>query len=379
MTAAFLAQSMLLVAIPVHALDLHASPLELGAIFSAPAILPLFFAIPMGGFVSHRGGRFSIISGAVVTVVGIGLILALPSIPGLFIAQLLIGLAQMQMVLAAQTVVSSLGTGKTLENYFGWYTTWLSGGQVIGPLLAGGLIDLYGTAEPAFYAMALLSLVGAFLALGLIGDAREGRATDRSVSGFLAQGRLLKTNRGVQVSIAVTMAAMFALTVHGSYLPVYLDGLGLGASTIGFLVSLRAIASMLVRPFTGRIISILGGRETTVLFSVVAMTVGLGFTGSVHAVVALGLLSVLVGIGAGLSQPLSMVLLAESVDSEQRSGALGMRLMGNRAVKLIAPLLFGAVFAMAGFGVAFMVGGVTVGVCGILLYWIVRRLGVESA
>lgn len=375
MTAAFVAQAMLLVAIPVYALDLDASPLELGAIFAAPAVLPLFFAIPMGGFVTRRGGRLSIIVGALTAAVGVCLILVFPSIIGLLAAQLLIGIAQMQMVLAAQTVVSSLGTCKTLENYFGWYTTWLSGGQVLGPLLAGGLIDLYGTAEPAFYVMALLSVAGAFLALGLVGDARQGRSTSRAVSGFRAQGRLLKTCRGVQVSIAVTMAAMFALTAHGSYLPVYLDGLGMEASTIGFLVSLRAIASMLVRPFTSRIISILGGRETTVLVSVAAMTIGLAFTGSVHTVVILGILSALVGIGAGLSQPLSMVLLAESVNSEQRSGALGMRLMGNRAVKLVAPLVFGAVFAAAGFGVAFMVGGVIVGVCGILLFWIVRRLG----
>lgn len=378
MTAAFVAQAMLLVAIPVYALDLDASPLQLGAIFSAPAVLPLFLAIPMGGLVTRRGGRLSIVVGALTAAIGVGVILAFPSIAGLFAAQLLIGIAQMQMVLAAQTVVSSLGTGKTLENYFGWYTTWLSGGQVLGPLLAGGLIDLYGSPEPAFYVMVLLTLASVVLAFGLVGDARQGRPTQRANTGFRAQGQLLKTRRGVQVSIAVTMAAMFALTAHGSYLPVYLDGLGLGASTIGFLVSLRAVASMLVRPFTGRIITLLGGRETTVLFSVVAMTIGLAFTGSVHAVVILGVLSVLVGIGAGLSQPLSMVLLAESVNSEQRSGALGMRLMGNRAVKLIAPLVFGAVFAAAGFGVAFMVGGVIVGVCGILLFWIVRRLEVEA-
>ena len=59
---------------------------------------------------------------------------------------------------------------------------------------------------------------------------------------------------------------------------------------------------------------------------------------------------------------MSMVLLAESVDREKRSGALGMRLMANRAIHFLAPLLFGVLLELGGFVLAFGASGLVIAV-----------------
>lgn len=359
-TCAFLVHSMLLVAIPVYALELGASAFMLGVIFSAPYLLPLLVAIPLGQVVVRYGGRRLMWTGGLMMIAGLLVIVSFPGYGGLLTGQLLIGLAQLQMVLSGQAVVAGLGRGKTLERHFGWYTTWISAGQVVGPLVAGGLIHWQDSVPPAFLTMAGIALVGTISAIALTGFARTGANVNRRNTGYRAQVRLLKSNTGVQVSVAVTLTAMFVMGIHGSYLPVYLEDIGMAASVIGVLVSLRSLASMLIRPFMPRLVSAMGNRNTAMVAALLALALGLALLGVSESALVIGLFSILVGIGSGISQPLSIVVLAESVSDDQRPGALGMRLMANRVINFLAPLLFGAVLHLAGFTAAFAIAGVLV-------------------
>nr|WP_298449521.1 MFS transporter [uncultured Marinobacter sp.] len=370
LTFCFVVYSMLLVTVPVYGLELGASPLMLGVILSSQYLLPFLLAIPLGGAVTRHGGRVTLVIGAFVMVAGLLLIQAVPGYYGLIGGQLLIGLAHLQMVLSAQTMISSLATGPKLEGYFGWYSTWLSGGQVVGPLIAGAWIQGAGSVGKLFLVMAGIALVGALAGFALTGDATRGiRATGKQ-TGFRAQARLARTNIGVQVSIAITVAGMFTLGVYGSYLPVYLDSLQMSAVMIGVLVSLRAGVSMVIRPFIPRIIHAAGGRGNATTIALGGVAIGLAYLGFATGAPSIALVALLVGFGGGLTQPLSMVVLAESVGAEQRSGALGMRLMVNRAVHFVAPLFFGVLLGVSGFGVAFGVSGLLIALVAISL----RRL-----
>src|SRR5690554_1240883 len=366
---------MLLVTVPVYGLALGASPLMLGVILSSQYLLPFLLAIPMGGVVARRGGRFTLVSGALLMTAGLLLMQALPGYYGLIGGQLLIGLAHLQMVLSAQTVISSLAVGPKLEGYFGWYNTWLSGGQVAGPLLAGYWIQSAGGVGNLFLVMAGIALASGLAGLALTGDAASGISVTRKQAGFRAQASLMRHNKGVQVSLAITVAGMFALGIYSSYLPVYLDSLAMGAMTIGVLVSLRSIVSMTIRPFIPWVISVAGGRDKATLLALCMLFLGLSGLGFTSSTYIIALLSVLIGLGGGLTQPLSMVVLAESVQREQRSGALGMRLMVNRAVHFLAPLAFGAILGASGFGWSFGLSGIFVALVAGVLIWIQRRCG----
>lgn len=360
LTFCFVVYSMLIVAVPVYGLRLGASPLVLGAILSSQYLLPLLLAIPLGGVVTRYGGRSTLIAGAFVMVAGLLAMHVWYGYSGLVIGQLLVGLAHLQMVLSAQTIISNLGTGPKLEQYFGWYSTWLSGGQVVGPLLAGALLTAQEGVGQVFLVMALFALLGGISGFWLTGQARERLAIKRRETGFRVQWALMKTSRGVQLSVLVTVVGMFALGVYGSYLPVYLESLAMSPLVIGVLVSLRAGVSMLIRPFMARMIALVGGRGPAVMVALGTLAAGLTFLGFSEQIIVIGMLAVLVGIGSGLTQPLSMVILAESVDREKRSGALGMRLMANRAIHFLAPLVFGVLLELGGFALAFGLSGLAV-------------------
>ncbi|WP_227662966.1 MFS transporter [Marinobacter daqiaonensis] len=370
LTFCFVVYSMLIVAVPVYGLRLGASPLVLGAVLSTQYLLPLLFAIPLGQVVTRYGGRSTLVAGAMIMVAGLLAMHFWYGYPGLILGQLLVGLAHLQMVLAAQTLISNLGTGPRLEQYFGWYATWLSGGQVVGPLLAGLLLPEDQGVGQVFLVMALFALLGGTAGLWLTGQARERLAVARRQTGFRAQWALMRTSSGVQLSVLVTVVGMFALGVYGSYLPVYLESLAMSPAVIGVLVSLRAAVAMVIRPFMARLIALAGGRGPAVLLAFGTLALGITFLGVSAHLVLISLLAVLVGLGSGLTQPLSMVILAEAVDREQRSGALGMRLMANRAIHFLAPLLFGALLSVGGFGLAFGMSGLLIA----LALVITRRL-----
>lgn len=359
LTSAFVVQTMLLIAVPLYALELGASPFVVGATLCAPYVLPLVFAIPLGGLVTRIGGRSVVIIGGIGLTLGPLLVMLIPGFAGLVLAQLCVGISQLIMILGAQSIISGLAKGEALEKYFGWYTTCLSGGQLVGPLLAGWLIDSVGLMA-AFKAMGAIAVLGFLSGLVLKGHSIKGAAAEKSLLGYRAQGRLLKTNPGVQVSIVLTVAVMFALGAHSSFLPVYLEKFSYTATAIGALISLRALCALAVRPFMSRIIRMLGGRMPAMITSIGLVGAGVIFTGFTVNVWHLAFFSVLVGIGSGISQPLSMVVLAEHVSQGQRPSALGMRLMGNRGVQFLAPLLLGVMSEVMPFSITFLMAGLVV-------------------
>jgi MFS family permease len=377
LTSVFIVQTMLLVAVPLYALDLGASPLIVGLALSAPYILPLIFAIPLGGLVTRGGGRRVVIVGGIGLTVGPLFVVMLPGYTGLLLSQFCFGISQLIMILGAQSIISGLARGVTLEKYFGWYTTCLSGGQLVGPLLAGWLIDSIEV-RAAFIAMGAIAVLGFASGLcsastilsghpncrrtGLFlkGKAIEGAVVEKSLLGYRAQARLLKTNPGVQVSIVLTVAVMFALGAHSSFLPVYLESSSFSAMVIGALISLRALSAMAVRPFMSKIIRRVGGRVYAMIISIGLAGAGVIFTGFTVSVGMLAFFSVLAGVGSGISQPLSVVVLAEHVSLGQRPSALGMRLMGNRGVQFFAPLLLGLLTEVLPFSLTFLIAGLVV-------------------
>lgn len=377
LSIAFLVQTMLLVAVPLSAIELGATPLALGLLVSAPYVLPLFLALTFGSLVTRWGSARPLKLGAAGMVLGAWLLTALPGFQGLVAGQLVIGLAQLMMIISAQTAVSYFGKGARLERYFGWYTTFLSVGQMLGPLLAGWIIDHQGGTSSAIHAAFLLSFVS--LVAIPISNKRKGHGGGKKKLGLKVgltrQLALIKETHGIQLSMIVSLAAMLALGAHSSYLPVYLESLALSGTTIGLIVSLRAFSSMAIRPFTSMTVRLLRGRYATMALTMAFMAAGLLLTGFAGNFYLLCCFSILVGMGVGLSQPLSMVVIAEEVVEEQRAQALAMRLMANRAMQFLAPLLLGFATQLGGFTVAYFICGVLLFLHLALFNWLRRRHG----
>jgi len=355
LSLAMLANTMLLLTVPLKALALEISPSMIGLVVSAPYILPLILAIPVGGYVGRIGARRVIIGGGMAMAVGPVFSLLFPSLGGLLVTQLIAGMSNMLLIIAAQALISTLGKGKTLEKYFGWYTMGMSGGQLLGPLIAGYLID-HHSINHSFVVIALVPLLSTLIALFFSSHANQGTPSRKSASGYGAQWQLLRTNRGLQLSMAMASVSLFIMSVHSGFMPVYLEGLSISAATVGVLISLRALTSMLVRVIMSPMIEWLGGRTRSIQIGAICVTLSLMLTGLAgDQVLFLAILAIGIGLAGGISQPLSMVILSESVSKAQRAPSLALRLMGNRLAQAVAPLMVGFTSELWGFPVAFAV------------------------
>lgn len=356
MGVSFVAQTLLMLAVPLHAVRLGASPAVVGLLVSAAFALPTVFAIPMGQLVARLGVRRMMALGALGMAVGPLAAWVVPGLGGLALMQLVVGTSQLAMGLAAQATIAASARGAALERAFGAYTTIAALGQMLGPLLAGVLLEASGPSS-AYAVAAALPLASLASALAL--DVPRGTRSPpgRGRLGYAAQIALLRSNLAVRASLLLTVAVLGSFVVHAAFFAVYLEGMAVGAAAIGLLVSLRSFAAMLVRPFTAWAIARLGGRSRAMLALVAAMAAALAATGVAPGLVALGVAAIVLGAATGLGQPLTLVILSEHVEAAERPSALGLRLTVNQGTQLLAPLVLGVVAQAAGYAAAFVVAG----------------------
>jgi MFS family permease len=161
----------------------------------------------------------------------------------------------------------------------------------------------------------------------------------------------------VQLAVLSSAGVFVAVSVRQAFLPVALQELGYPATVIGALISLGALAAVLVRPLMPLVSRRLGGSARTLVVAMAAVALGVGLLGAATSLWAFVVLGVVVGFGTGVGLPLSIVTVASHVDPRHRGAALGLRLSLNRAAQLVMPVLVGAVIGAFGFGAGFGVAG----------------------
>lgn len=354
----FIGHTMISPLVPLYSVALGASPALIGLVIAAAFLFPLFLAVPAGSLVDRYGTRGILVTG--MTLVGVAPFLV-PLFPGflaLGVLQVLVGLGQLLAVVAAQSFVAGLGGGRNREQNFGWYSTFISIGQLIGPLLAGLLVDLIGY-EFAFGAAGAVASLAVLLVVRLRQPERAA-VLDKAVLPSVPQiGRLLR-NPGVQLALLVSGTMMIPLMGYQSFLPAYLDLLAFPATAIGAVLSLGSLVTILVRPFMPRFISLLGGRYPTLVVTTILSAAGLGMIVFGNSIWSLVPVAILVGVGAGISQPLTMVTVVERVSAAERGISFGLRLTANRFMQVIGPIALGLIAQAVGYRGMFPIAGAAV-------------------
>jgi MFS family permease len=345
--------TMLGLLVPLVALRFGATPAGIGLLIASAYVLPLGLAMPMGAMVDRWGARrvmrFGLATSAFATL---PMALA-PSLTTLVVAHVAGSLSHLLCIVGSQALIAALGEGRGRESAYGWFTTSLAASQMLGPLLAGLLLDARGPGFP-FLVMAVLQ--GAALLITLPTRVKGRAEVVPPPFKWAAAPRLL-SDRTVTLAMLTSSAAVWAMAVTSAFLPVRLDQLAIPAVVIGGLMSLRGLAAVVIRPQMSALITLLGGRERTVLLTLLAIAASLVGVGLSDSVIFIGLWLALFGAGTGLSQPVSIVMVADRVAAQERGAALGLRLMGNQVAQLLAPIALVVVAERAGLPLMFALHG----------------------
>ena len=148
--------------------------------------------------------------------------------------------------------------------------------------------------------------------------------------------------------------------VHTFVLPVLGHERGLSASVIGSILGAFAIAATLIRtvmPLVAARIrewAVIAGAmtATALLFAVYPL---------LHAPLAMGLCSVLLGFALGSVQPMILSTLHQITPTHRHGEALGLRMMTINASSVIMPTLFGTLGTLIGITGVFWIVGAAVG------------------
>jgi len=344
-------------AAPLWALNQGYSAAAVGVMLALFALTQVFLALPAGRYADRHGLKRPVGLSVIAATLGGGLAAAWPSFATLCIAALLTGGATGAASIALQRHVGRAANNPTqLKQVFSWLAIGPAISNFLGPFVAGLMIDHAGF-RLAFLLMAVLPLVSWFWVQG----ARELPPVIRPEGEKAGKAWDLMNEPGFRRLLLVNWLLASCWDVHTFVVPVLGHERGLSASVIGTILGAFAVAAAAIRV----VLPILASRlqEWAVVAGAMAAT-GLLFAiyPLLHAPLAMGLCSVLLGFALGSVQPMIMSMLHQITPEHRHGEAVAMRVIAINASSVAMPMLFGLAGAVIGIsGVFWVVGAVVAG------------------
>jgi predicted MFS family arabinose efflux permease len=349
----------------LFAIDLGASPLEVGITFAMFSILPAILAISAGRWVDKMGVRLPLLIGSAGVTLSIATVFLAPALWALYVCAALIGVFFMVYVVAGQSLVGSMGTTNDRTRNFSYYSLAVALAGVIGRAGTGVSIDLVGHRGTA-----LLLAIGPLIALIIFwwllpNRHRPAKATsERKARMMTFDLWKIPALRRALIAAAIVESGneLFVL-----FIPLYGSSLGLSATFIGVLLATFSAASFLVRIVLPRLVARFG--EEGVLSCALGFAAVIGvLTISTQQPWLLLVLTAAFGLSLGCGMPLSMALTYARAPDGRAAEAIGMRQTVNKSIEVTVPIGFGALAALAGLaplaialGTVLAVGAVVIG------------------
>ncbi|MDQ0771194.1 MFS family permease [Pseudarthrobacter defluvii] len=345
-----------------RALELDVPGFALGLLAASYAVFPLLLAVPTGGLVDRLGERrLMAIGSAVVLSCSVFLLLWGSSILTLVIGTALLGAGQLACVVGQQAVVANNAAASRMDSAFGYLTFAASLGQALGPLaisLVGGA-SVRPNTQAIFLLSVIMSLV-LFLATFVVSaPVSGGKRKAMSAGGRGSAVSLLKAP-GVARALATSATVLAVVDLTMVYLPALGADRGLTAATVGAMLTVRAVFSMVSRLLLGRVSRKIG-RMRLLVVSLALSTAALAVAAIPMPAWLLFVVMAVLGLGLGIGQPLTMSWLSSQAPEGQRGRALALRLAGNRVGQVVLPSVIGGVAAGLGAGGVFLASAVVVG------------------
>ena len=234
-------------------LDMTDSAFQVTAINATGMVPTLVFSI-FGGVMADRMNRRTlmicsdIMSFLIVVVFFVSIFLEVVELWQIFLLTLIHGIAFALGMPARAAIISSLVDKKDIASAVALFTIVFSSGQMVGPAMAGYLINAYGMASPFMLAVIILAIALFFLFRLQIPVTVMNSQPEQNISIWesLRQGfsYVIHTRIIVGLILMGVITTVFALP-YQTLLPVFArDVLDVGASGLGWLGGLGGAGSI---------------------------------------------------------------------------------------------------------------------------------------
>ena len=334
---AFVALNAARVVLTLYALTLGAPASSVGVLGGMFYLFPLLLSWPIGALADRIGSRRLLLLGAVTGTGALLLPYFIREIGAFYAAAALSGLSIAFYHVTLQNLVGLLSPPERRARNFSNFSLVGAATTFVGPLVAGLCIDNLGHAASAL-------VIVAISALGLVALPFGWRVLPRpkTAQAAVAGSGNLPADPGVWRMLAASAMVQLGTDLFQFYIPIYGHHIGLSASAIGSVLASFAVAAFVVRIFLPRLVRE-AQPERVLMYSFYAGAVGFLIVPFFHHVALLCLAAFMFGLGMGCGTPLTVMLMFDR-SSEGRSGrTLGIRLTTTNAVRVLGPIVFGAV------------------------------------
>jgi len=325
----------------VYATSLGASTAMVGLIFAMFGGSRLAVSLPAGIASERFGRRKLMLTGLVFLGASSFVAMSVTSVPLLVLTLVVQGIGQAVYVTTAMAAIADLSTPEGRVRDMAAFQGASTIGIAIGPGIGGLAAGAWGYAAP-FLLQGALSLVALILLLRIVKPA-GGRAstTPRAVT---AASHLRPSLRSMAVLAFLTYGIFFTrIGANWVLLPLIAQQkLGMSLTGIGVVLTVGALANLLVLPAADKVAKRFG-RLSAIVVSTVMTLAGLFLLGDASGVVLAWLGAILLGLATGLAAP---ILSAYAIDAAPEGGtgaALGMlRTVIDLAI-ITGPAVIGAI------------------------------------
>ena len=315
-------------------------------------IIPAFVAIRVGRMVDRVPLRRPLVVGCALMAIG-GVVAAIePMLWVLALCAATLGVGWMIIAASSQYAVALLGGSENRIGAFSVMSMGFSVSSFLGPLIAGFMID-HVSYRAAFGVLAVFPAVAAilFASRWLKVPVGEPRSTEPDGGA--------RELFGIPVLRNTLVTACFITVgwdLYNFMVPVLGSELNLTATQIGSVLSLFAVAVLVVRFFMPILTRRLGERGVMITAMVISGITFLAFAFA-HNYSLMLTLSFVIGLGLGASQPIILSMLHDAAPAGRIGEVNGMRMTMISTSQWTMPLVFGMLSASTGMLPLFLIVG----------------------
>jgi MFS family permease len=356
--------------LPLFARSFGVGAAEVGLTLSAFAAARMVLNIPLGILSDRRGRRVLLVTGPLVTAVGmIGSGFAV-GIGDLLIWRFVAGAGSAMYMTGAQVYLVDISTPANRARFIGTNQGALLLGVSVGPAVGGLVAEGFGFRAPFFVVgvAALFASLYAFVGLPetrhLVdsGDDEGAGGGDGATSAGRPWVRLLFSVDFLAVAL-VTMSIFFTRTAARQTLMPLLaaDEFGFSPGGLGVLFTVLSVVTLLGLAPAALIADRLG-RKWAIVPSGLVVAVALAFMASVDSTTWFVTSAVVMAAGNSIAGPAPAAYVADIAPASLRGLAMGMYRTSGDVGFVVGPPLLGAIADVTSIGTGLIANGVLVAV-----------------
>ncbi len=339
------------VLVSLFAIELGASQFVIGIMIATYSLLPAIFAAYAGRLSDRLGTRLPIMAGSLGMAASLALPWLSPTLPALCASAALLGVSHMFYNLSAQNLIGAAGGAEDRTRNFSNYSLAMAVGAFAGPVTAGLAIDRLGHAE-SYLCIAALPLVPVLL-LAFTREVRGGPRIRSEEEEAVLSASLL-ANPVLRRTLIASAMSVTGQDLFQFYMPIYGHSVGLSASAIGVVLSMFGVAAFIVRMALPAFVKRWG---PDLVFSVALYVAASAFLlfPLFSSAFMLSVVALLLGLGMGCAQPVTLMLIYSRAPEGRSGEALGMRVTINQITHIIVPVVFGTLGSAFGIAPVFVI------------------------